>query len=220
MSITEFLQALEACPEAVTWAAQFGAFEELWRACPHAEWMIWTLEEVGYDSDSSLRLFASACARHHWHLLTDPRSRRAIETAELFAGRMAQIEGLRNARQDARVAAEEGSRSKDWSAAAAAAATTAASTVLGSGLSAAREASKHGLRAAAWDPGTNLTADQEDSWQSDQLRRLLGPELPRIIELAHRKMEQLEQSRTELASRPSDCGCPGGPPGAASNGTK
>jgi hypothetical protein len=66
-----------------------------------AEWLAatdpWLMLEFlqGKTSDRKLRLFSVSCCRQVWHLMTDERSRRAIELSELFADEGVEEESLR-----------------------------------------------------------------------------------------------------------------------------
>ncbi len=183
-SPVESLKGIDACPQAVEWAGQFKSLEALWYACPHAEWIIWTLEKINYQNETGLRMFAAACARRHWHLLSDPRSRHAVEIAEQFSSHRVGTRELHQARATAKSAAEDGSAKANWTAASAAAAMTACHTTRPTGYLAAQAASKYALAAAAWDTGTRTTTEEEDLWQADQLRGLLGADLPDMVALA------------------------------------
>ena len=77
------------------------------------------------DASSDLRLWGCWCVRQVWHLLTDERSRRAIEIAERFARGEASPEELdaasAAARAAASAAASAAARAAAWAAASAAA---------------------------------------------------------------------------------------------------
>ena len=111
----EFLSKHRACREGCDWAKEnCASLAEAWdKAKP--EWLIWLATREGVLSDRDLRLFACWSVRQVWSLLTDERSRNAVEVAERFARGEASQEELAAAGDAARAA--EAARGAAWAAA-------------------------------------------------------------------------------------------------------
>jgi len=100
------LAKLGACDEARAFALTCPDLETVWNTCGRPDWMIWLLRKLKYDDAKVYRLYACWCVRNTpladgrtvWDLLTDPRSRNAVEVAERFAVGAATADELREAR--------------------------------------------------------------------------------------------------------------------------
>ena len=108
---------------------------------------LWTLRCVP-DVDRDAILFAVWCARQVEHLMTDQRSKDALDVTERFANGKATEEELDAARAAARSAAAwAAARAATWAAAESAAAWAAARAA---GRAAAEDATESAAKAAAW----------------------------------------------------------------------
>jgi hypothetical protein len=79
--------------------------EAEWLACSDPWPMLQFLGDVQAD-DRKLRLFACACCRRIWHLLSEQGAREAAELAERFADRLVGDKERSDARREAQLAAQ------------------------------------------------------------------------------------------------------------------
>lgn len=84
-----------------------------WTASTDPQPMLAWLHAQGKLNDRKARLFAVAFCRSVWSLLPDRRSRKAVETSELFADGIVDANKLKAVWGDARWAAQVASRKED-----------------------------------------------------------------------------------------------------------
>jgi hypothetical protein len=78
-----------------------------WLAATDPDSMLAFLHDRGGVGERKLRLFAVGCCRRVWQMLTDERSRQAVEVAEQFADGAVTLEELRQAHAAAGWAADD-----------------------------------------------------------------------------------------------------------------
>ena len=127
--------------------------------------LIWAATRPGILSDKTLRLFACKCVREVWHLLTDERSRRAVEVAERYAMGQSTDEELAAA-SDAASDAESNPWAAAWAAASAAMAAArdaAWAAAWAAAMAAAWQAARDAAMAAA---SAAMAAASDAAWEA------------------------------------------------------
>ncbi len=162
----ESLKRMGACHDAIVFAREHKSLYAAWQACHRPDWMLWLLGRINYRDARAYRRFACWCARHTplsdgrttWDLLTDHRSRDAVDVAERYAWGKATAEELAAAGDaawaSARASAGDAARASAWASARAAAC-------------AAAEAAEAAAEAAAWAAAGDAAGDA----QARQLRK-------------------------------------------------
>jgi hypothetical protein len=117
MKTKDFLKEHSACIDGAKWALSIGDdMADVWDALIEQgkrDWLLWTATRPGVFPDAVLRKLACrfvretplADGRMVWDLLTDERSRKAVEVAELYADGKTTYEELEAACAAARDAA-------------------------------------------------------------------------------------------------------------------
>jgi hypothetical protein len=105
------------CDTAIDWlhqqVSQGRTFAEMWQTCEHATWMLWLAARVGIDHKLLITVVCRVVretrlydGRTVWDLLSDDRSRRAVETAEAYVWDEVALEDIELAFAEAAEAAD------------------------------------------------------------------------------------------------------------------
>jgi hypothetical protein len=179
------LREIDACDDAIEWAEtnDINSFVEAWDECPRADWMLWLhSHDVIRIYEHTLRLFACQCVRETpigngktvWDLLTDQRSRDAVEVAERYANGNASENELSSAWNIAYIIPSEVKSASEysaaWSAAWCALPILNYSSALKATICAASRMLSTEKNASEWR--TSLSA--ANKFQADLLRKIVG----------------------------------------------
>ena len=103
MTFTEYLKSINACSDAVEWAAN-KTVEEVVATCHRGDWLLWLASKCDIGLQP-LTLAKAHCANTVRHLMNDDRSLKAVDTAIAFGEGTATREQLDAAYAAARAAA-------------------------------------------------------------------------------------------------------------------
>ena len=159
-----------ACAEAIDFAGKYQTFKEVVAKCDQPDWLRWALRMLPQKARVAA---ATHIVRNTpiengtvWELLTDERSRRAVETAEAFADGKATIEEVRAAAFAAAAPAFAVIVDFEYAAAAAAYAADAAANKYGA------PAAVSYAYAAAAEAAFDEARQKIDHWQMAYIRSL------------------------------------------------
>jgi hypothetical protein len=161
--------------------------EAEWLACDEPTPMLEFLQSTA--SDRKLRLFACACCRRLWPLLSDERSRGALVVSELYADGLVSPEELDTACRQAGVASGALLRGSESTSTAATAAEIAVETearyVVENATLIAADAAAHAIaenvKPDDYDAEWRAARNAEVIEQSHLLRDLFAPFVPRLV---------------------------------------
>ncbi len=192
MKTKDFLKKHSACTEGAKWALSIsGDMVDVWDAMIEQgkrDWLIWTVSRPGVFPDTVLRKLACRFVRETplhdgrkvWDLLTDERSRKAVEVAERYADGKATEQELAAADAAAYAAADAYAAAY---AALAAADVAAREAAYAAAYAAAREAVRAAVRAAAY--ATYAAKDAADAAEAAAHAAAKAAQVQMIAELGN-----------------------------------
>jgi hypothetical protein len=84
IEIKKEAELIDACDEGKEYAIKHKTKQDVWNNCERGDWMLWYAQGKGCDL-KKLTLAKVKCARLAEHLITDERSKKALDVAERFA---------------------------------------------------------------------------------------------------------------------------------------